>query len=368
MAQLAFQLYSKQNAGASDKLLMDLVEKSKKATSENEKVNLLLFTVRCLQFITPRPDTRRIITNACIVLIIEWGSRKMDEGISQETRIDLPIEDETAPGYILDNFDNLVNENCETIANELLNLLPHYISEGNDNQAIIALEIALYIEDMHPNFEKVLNKIITIYPSRIEQLYPKSLLLCQSQVWTNKLDLHRLVELHGAKSLFTGSHFIIRDNIGLASTYNVLGNWRNVHENQKMLRDIGDILIAYKPPWFDHPTSLSGPSDLSRIPMSFSKHLRQLDSSALFGLFCLFAVDEEVYSTSINFRSQKTHPFYHLLNVRIYPEINLSGDIQRLLDQCRFSQQQQDFIWRWIRKEISLVAPDKTDQGDNQEQ
>ena len=197
--------------------------------------------------------------------------------------------------------------------------------------------------------------------------------MCQKQFWSHNLNLSRLVELHGTKSLFVGSHFIIADHVGIAPIYDVLRrsiDGGKIRETQKILQEIGIISLSYPPPLLNNAEEFyEEPPNIFKI--ASSKELKELNVDALFGVFCILAIREERTSKRkrlVFSYSRQIHPIYYLLYAHSYPKIKPPDDIQALLNQCHFTPQQQDFIWRWIRKEISLVAPDDTNKDNNQEQ
>lgn len=363
MAQLAFQLYSKQNTGASDKLLIGLIERLQTRAKEKEKFNLLLFAARCLQFIIPRPNTRCAIATACVTLCISWGSKLLDRETSPKTDANISNSDKTQPDLVLDTFSDLIDENYTTVMNTLVKLLPKYVDGENDDQAVVALEIAIYLEQVSKGFCGLLNEILGKSSRGIEHLYTKSLLLCQNQIWTNNLYINKFVELYDIESLFTTTTFFKNDNGNYSmSNISFLLIVDDIHKYQKMLEDIGTFLITYPTPWIKIVTAIFYGDSITK------QRLGELDSLALFGFFCIAAINEEMIAK--RFKSEylslsDQHPIYYLLKTRFIPR--LSENIQNWLDQCHFTFQQQDFIWRWIRKEISLVADDDTIQSDNEQ-
>ena len=86
MAQLAFQLYSKQNAGAGDELFMVLIEKSY-ININSIGLNLLRLPYHACNLLFHVLKVRRTITEACVDWCITWGCEQLEKEASQEDMV-----------------------------------------------------------------------------------------------------------------------------------------------------------------------------------------------------------------------------------------------------------------------------------------
>jgi len=75
VAQLAFQIQSKNIEDAADALLLALIQQAS-VTTGNTHWQFLDFAVRCLEFMIPSPQVTRSLTRACIEYMLSWGLRR----------------------------------------------------------------------------------------------------------------------------------------------------------------------------------------------------------------------------------------------------------------------------------------------------
>ncbi len=357
MAQLAFQLYSKQNVGAGDELLMTLVEKSCGNTSK-AGLNLLSFATRCLQFIILRPQVRRAITEACVDWCITWGCEQLEKGVSQENEMTLRDNETLRPISLFKDLDNIIPENRITVTDTLSELLIKCVNSGYKNRTIIAMEIVLYWEK--DIFVNIANNIYNTSKDSILKVYPESLLLCQAGVWRKRLHVKELINWHGVKSLFRDSHFIINESSGITSIFSSVhwiaelnGKKRLDSPDWELLKDVGSILLSHPLPWIKREDLMF----YSNYPMSriISDTIDALNNNVLFSIFACYFTLAELDNEFIKRQAlQHFHPFYELFLARFEPD--LMSKVQETLDHWHFSAEQQDFIWRWVRKEITLVT------------
>lgn len=103
------------------------------------------------------------------------------------------------------------------------------------------------------------------------------------------------------------------------------------------------------------------------------KGLIELGALALFGVFALLAIKLDMVELS-----DGTHKVIKILRKPQVPSLKLLNstflsryasvphtDVQAELTRCGFNEEQQAFIWRWIRREINLVeVVEGTEQDD----
>jgi hypothetical protein len=94
------------------------------------------------------------------------------------------------------------------------------------------------------------------------------------------------------------------------------------------------------------------------------------DSNALFGAFALFAVmlegakRKKEYFDQIEKSKAPLFDFMRWIFLARSDKRETDTDkVQAEMDRCGFSPEQQDFIWRWVRREIGVIPisfPDAT--------
>ena len=129
-----------------------------------------------------------------------------------------------------------------------------------------------------------------------------------------------------------------------------------------ILRDLGNTFISYL-------SALRREfiyEEVFRVPYQNKSFLEVegLDNDVLFGIFVVLAIGieffnrqtdsrrEDIRSLYIDGLRKSPSQFYQLLLARFKEP---KGRIQTILDKYGFMTEQQEFILRWIRKEINLV-------------
>ena len=336
-------------------------------------MELLSFGVRCLQFIIPRPRVRREITEATVEHCLEWGNEKVLKRYFESDYQEVPRE-------VLGNLLGATTENYITIAEALEKALEEYINHDKKFDTLLALEIGLelpYLSSFsnHPEerqriWENVSNHLFDTCFNQIEKIGPKSLLLCREAALQKKLPIANLVQWHGVESIFLDYDFTMFPNVGYPSLFRMLmpailyapdseDQSDDITDLLPILREIGNILPSSSTPWIDKQYV-----DWSEDSIFFieNREFLNLDPEALFGAFVLYAVWLESQNPSklpliLNEIEQVTNDFYYsnhwMLLARFEPAA--IKRVQAQMDKCTFTNEQQNFIWRWIRKEINLV-------------
>lgn len=124
VAQLAFQIQSRSFEDAGSDLLEELIKSSKAINSLEERLNILSFAARSLEFIIPSPKVLREIVSICVD--INLGNPELAEEKS----------------LILDLF-LATRENRDVLVRALQEKINKYIKDMPDIAALLALEVGL---------------------------------------------------------------------------------------------------------------------------------------------------------------------------------------------------------------------------------
>src|SRR5260370_1209730 len=90
VAEIAFQIQNRGSEDAGDKLLLMLIEYADKA-EDAEKLNVLAFAARCLNFMVPTPKVTREITSVCLKFMFYVGKLTINKNNQYYDRIDSDI-------------------------------------------------------------------------------------------------------------------------------------------------------------------------------------------------------------------------------------------------------------------------------------
>jgi hypothetical protein len=366
VAQLAFQIKGKNSEGAGDKLLTTVLYAIREVEAE-EVENLLSFAARCLEFMVPSPKVTRKITTACIEYLLELGVRSLNkDDYSDENSIDYLEQGETLL------LENAATENRATIADTLEKLLIERFKRNSDErEALVLFEISSHV------WQSVSQKIFDACSGCMGKLYPKYFIPCHIAWQDGKISLENLINWHGVDFIFLDAEFSFFP-YGYYSVANFLVNfinYQNKRSNDTMeleknlydLRVIGKILLNSLQPWINGDEF--DMDILLRPRFFYGGHLQESleqDSDAIFGIFALLSTTLESEQVSypnaapfaIDDLQENDWYFFGgirwVLIARFQPVAD--DKVQAEMDRCGFSPEQQDFIWRWIRREINLVA------------
>ncbi|MEQ8974663.1 MAG: NACHT domain-containing protein [Coleofasciculus sp. C1-SOL-03] len=366
VAQLAFQIKSKNSEGAGDKLLTTVLYAVREAKAE-EVENLLSFAARCLEFMVPSPKVTRKITTACIEYLLEWGIKQVNlDEYSQGNSINFIKSGKTLLLF------NAATENRGTISETLEELLiERFKMNSNEREAIVLFEISSHV------WQSVSKKVFEACSDYLEPLYPKYFIVCHKTWLQGKVSLENLITWHGVDSLFREAIFplflscwgsVAECLMQFMNKYRDLYNEMTDVESQlNDLREIGKILLTSSQPW------ISGNEYDTEILSSFrcfygdnlQKSLEQ-GSDVIFGVFAVLStaleLEQILYQDYAPFLVEELqeNDWYcfggirWVLIARFQPVAD--DKVQAEMDRCGFSPEQQDFIWRWIRRDINLVA------------
>jgi hypothetical protein len=376
VAQLVFQLQNKNIEGAGDELLIALIEQAHKA-EDDEAWNLLDFTARCLQFMVPSPRVTRQITTACIERCIAFGIEQIEK--EKDPEREPPSYESMQPLSTIGSLLKAVAENQETIRDSFQNLLVERIDRASEKEAFLSLEIVLHVGKFYLP-ESFIHHIFDSYSNRIKELCPKHFMICLNAWFRGEVPLVDFIGWYGVKSIFCDAQYTLFPNarIGRAAnkllSYSVpLVSYSPKQSTQDLiddLREIGNILLSSSLPWASKQPSDMGfyidwileevPTD--RLKSESIREQFSQDSNALFGAFALFAVmlegaeEEEEYLDKVEKSKAPLFDFMRWIFLARSDERETDTDkVQAEMDKCGFTPEQQDFTWRWVRREINLV-------------
>lgn len=404
VAQLAFQLRSKNSEDAGDRLLTTLIEQANEAAQFRNKNpkdkldsgdgtspstlewNILSFAARCLEFIVPSPKVTRIITKACIDYVLAWEL----VGTSEKNKLGNESERQTfhQPIRIIGSLLCATTENRALIADSLEKVLTERVANGNDSEALLALEVGLLLNlsinrrvptEVEDFWKKVSDRILDTCSKYIEELLPKSVQLCYMFLNQRNDLIADLVKWHGIESLFLKYPFILFPTMYSLPLAELL--IKSVIQTEKQnrlidqLKDMSRIFLLYPPPWIKAKT-LSQKSSMPRW-LKESELLSQieplnLDSDALFGAFILLATFFEwsglVNELDIETIKRSRHPLIKSMLVILIARLEkhfLEMHEVQLIDN-NFTEEQRQYIWKWALGEINFIEKEQSNFNEEQ--
>lgn len=392
VAQLAFQLQYNRVEGAGDELLLALITESDNI-EDIDAWNLLSFASRCLEFIVPNPRVTRDITKACVQKSIKWAAQNS----SNRNLVDHQSQyKDNEPSVLVGNLLNATKENQAPIDTSIEQAIIELVNNDDKWIAFLSLELGLHLTLAHNYNSKrssndeprsmwtiISDRIFEACIEQIKLFCPRNLWICHDMFWHGHITVSELVELHGIESLFlqrTYTMFPLTRSgppaLGLIDSAILVSYLQDqpkyVMQRLPLLDEAGKILISAPTPWIKQAESslilqAAGIFDNSRHPNRKVSDTLTLSSDAFFGAFVLIATLFEAAEVKVSSRvhikeikdevRQGTNPLFNYIRLTLFArsEIIETGDIQVEMDSCAFSEEQQIFAWRWIRREINLV-------------
>lgn len=374
VSQLAFQLQNRNIEGAGDELLTELINQANKNDRE-ERWNLLTFAARSLGFMVMSPKVIRNITKAFVENSIIEGLKQTEQDKNNEIVI---------IGNTLKFFLSALPENRTTVADSLKSLLVEKIKTGRESESIVAFKFSIGLTlECYGNGDKVVKYWNKIYKdifedcfSRIQLLCPKNFEVCYEAFDFEKISITDFIHWHGLRSLFYMQTYKINPrfmNFPLVERYIKLFLDSQIKNNEILFRqfkEICPILQNYPLPWInikenDENNFLIREDIICETIMhlenqKFEFPQKLIRHDILFGAFSIFSVyveNSETIHGLIDIIKKSRIPFFNVMHwifIARYEKVE-ENKIQDEMDRCGFTSNQQDFIWRWIQKDITFV-------------
>jgi len=320
LAQLAFQIMSKQAEDASDVLLEGLIEIVERLPGD-ERWNVLSFGVRCLHVIVPSPRVVRAIAHLAVDHCVRDGAARMTHADdSATTQLLSRHTTAIAPIAILEDLSSVAPENFDVVAASVEDLLRRAIVAADDDRASVAYALTAELPflppeewdelaDVYRAWQPVVERIWDAVPvERVRRLAARHFSIGRDAVRRHVVSLQDLVAWHGLGSLFRTAASIIsrRQAFSVATStlraYLVDLSRGSAHDSEDA-RTIGALLGAVAPPWVSDPDMPDGIElglltdevmDLPAPGAGVQDGAGALCPDARFGLFALLGVFAEI--------------------------------------------------------------------------
>jgi hypothetical protein len=392
VAQLSFQLQSKNIEGASDELLTNLIEHIQNLSPLKNLIrsgNYLSFAVRCLEFLIPSPKVLRSIVASCIDYCIAFG--KLVMGRKNQSYVDSINIEEVLPERIIASLLSATAENLPVIRDSIEKIIVDRINNSEETISVLALELGIYIE--FPAFlvaevfserqidrdyyKKLAQRILSQYKSLIIELSSKYKSLCIIAFETDLIRIKDIIEFHGIDFLFERERFYIFSRfLAGKPPINILRNrliginylrpekqsFEALNENlEQITTEI--IFNAQTNELIDISSDIiANLRYLQRAAKYEEKEILsfELSRDALFGAFLLIAAS---FSGNVKYNKRMVEVIKRS-KILLFQKMRLAfigrfeafpeHDIEIELNNCGFDEKQQEFIWTWLRGEINF--------------
>ena len=376
VAQLAFQVQSKQFEGAGDELLGILLTSLASSRARSD-MNITSFLVRCLGFMVPAPSVRAAIADAAVFRAIEWAKTEKADLLHQEQ-----VRMTGQSRELVSDLCAVAAENRDSVANAMKNAIRERSGAEDRYDAFLALELGLGLGMLAlggaPSgfWRSVSDQIYDETTDHSNELMPRYLSLSVLAWWRDRVTIADVLRWHGLEGLMADVPCVMFGTHLLSSAAHLIrrAGFHEVdaHRIKSDLAMIGKELLSRSSPWierdfqqgyfrviFDEPGS--------ETDQRTEAELLDLGHKALFGLFALMAANLEWAETSGGVESKRilrdmwgsNLPLFSLFsdtfNARYFPaEV---GSIRSEIQQCDFTPSEASIVEGWARREILLVDP-----------
>lgn len=388
VAQLAFQIQSKNLEDAGDDLLAYLLT-NLKPKDVNEQGNVLLFAVRCLQFMSPSPIMVREIITIGFNYIVNYLLR-----FSGESR--KSVRGESIVPTMIRNLLLVSKDNRKITTNTLENILVSMINSSNNTSNLVAAELMIrtvsprelsssyYSEEIVKYWDEFSNRLVLSHIELLNEISRRNMYLyiILNKDKTNFNDgISDILSIFSINDIFTSSSsnvfsfgyipYVIIYLRNFLETEKSVEHSSNYDQYENDFSTLGKIAMSETLPWINEWNDNS--DTLLFIYHHGYHHLENEltdipNPDASFGIFCVLASFFEGYVTSTSSSRQKNQIslFFNKVSRPIidnYRNILSSRYIESSynhvvfeMSNFRFSDEQKAFILRWINKNISFRA------------
>lgn len=431
VAQLAFQIKNRSSEGAKDKLLSALLGRELE-TGQEEAWNLISFAARCLEFMEPSPRVTREIATTFIKKCLSLSTS--NRGSKRKTKHGATI---SLPEEVLRALISAGEQNIETIASSLKDVIVDFVKNGSQQEATLALEIGLHLDwPVNINVEReersyvlsqfwnrVSRNIVAEVKERVRELASNDFSLSRDAYRLGLYSLEEIINHFDMAGIFRQTRLKLFNEISFEPIAVTLfrelvkaiysdSKDSSSDSNLSNIRRIGHLTLKAKTslPFINiNPKSAIIPSGQlisdKTNPKLEDGNISSFDSDLIFGTFVLLAVWlEGLYhkiiklnvlgkkgkkrgkypEKTLEFRATQLLGQYlragkpligredlyaQLLGSRVtifimlrtvlfsrYSSIN-GAEINNALTVFSLSAEQEDFVRRWMKREISLVNP-----------
>jgi hypothetical protein len=385
VAQLAFQIQSRQVHGAADALLSLLL--ANPPADESDLWNILSFAGRSLEFLVPSPNIRREVTRAALafwLVYVRQDSRRKF-GALREARRD-----------ITEHIGNLLlatSENRDTIADEIELFLTQSVVSAEADVSALAAELTLDLThsldtfrnrrqvtgDVRDYWKEVSGRIIGKTITRILEIARCEWVVALNCFWGGLMTLSEGISVFGVRFLLVSVRSVTLGNVWfhppgylyIESVFGMgFGQQSSREERERRageLESLVELFLRTPTPWVMKADQGDGRWSwwaAAYLPEQQEDNIEwlPLSADASFAILCILAAELE-RATSRTDRDQvegflrREGRIPWNLRMVLLGRFSVARRSESLtaLESFAFNSDQRDFLARWINGYIHTV-------------
>jgi hypothetical protein len=381
VAQLAFQIQNNNVEGAGDDLLCRIISEASSG-HKSQRLLLLSFAARALEFLVPKPNTVRCVTLACVDWCIEFGkTQEVEDGGDISPELERGEYRKLIAALLWATF-----ENRPAVTDAIQRDIIERINDSEDMTACLACEIGLHLnlglylfeerqapkKDLNNHWLNVSEYIFDNCIDRIKQLSKMNKKICIDLVRRDIVAFEEAIDRFGIEIIFMESQYLVyfpAISLSMADTYLnfYLFRGENLKDSkkhasmEKQVITIAESLPKYLP--------LHIPSNYKILPhghfgfptrMSKSKRRKfVIEGQVLFGILLLLCIYCEYHDNGVKRITKMNIPDSLKTIVSAWRNKNDLEMAKEELIKANILELQQDLILKWITGDTDFVVEKK---------
>lgn len=359
VAQLSVQMTNQASAGAADYMLERLVLEAAEAETPQARWNILAFAARSLEFLVPKPQTRRTVARAVTEMVLDG------------------VEELEAPGPAREAFEGLLSaasENWGALIDEVEQTLSVALGGTDAMRRKRAADLSVrhvfgYTSDGDDMWVQLAGRLIERYREAIDASAREVHGLGVDLVTRNWMSIEDFIDCYGVTGIYEWARELNFGGLSTSLCDRILAwvafsiNFGSPDGQRASLVSLGALLPEREAPWLDTgPMGARAQISVGGIRLESDDDAPDLNGQELFGLFCMLApvVELEIPRWRRELRVWAQHAkegtawVAQLLMERLQEEPDLDASAE-LAVRAGFNVDQRRFVNAWTAGEIDLV-------------
>lgn len=360
VAQLSLQMTNQASAGAADYMLERLVLEAAEAETPQARWNILAFAARTLEFLVPKPQTRRAVARAVTETVLDGVEEAEHRGPAREA---------------FEGLLNAANENWGALVDEMEQAFASALESADENRRKRAADLTVrhlhgYGADADDIWVQLSRRLLERYREAIHASAREVHGLGVDFVMRGWMSVKDFIDCYEVVGLYVWAQELSFGGLSTSLCDRLLAwvafsiDFGNPEGHRAPLVELGALLPERGIPWLDlNDASVHPQISVGGIRFEPEDDAPDVSNEALFGLFCMLAPMVEVerprWRRELRAWTQqgKEGPsrVARLLAERLQeePDLDVASELAVRAD---FDVDQRRFVSDWVAGKINLVS------------